>query len=224
MIDHQKETPVTFQPTKSDAPDAQPESTAHALARWHAWRESKPQPRRAVEPLPDHRRRNRLLSVAAVAVAVVTILLLTGCAAVPFLPDAKPEAPAATTADPSPTEEDVDTTESSAPNDEAEIEKDDIVLTVKIKSRKCYDYNYSADYCDVEWKIDAAVDRTGWPDEGEVDVTYEVRGLNGGPEQNTLTMDLVEGTFEQESDEYGEVRSRKTKVTAKVLDVEYSEY
>jgi hypothetical protein len=107
---------------------------------------------------------------------------------------------------------------------EAAIDKSDIELKVKIKSKKCTNYSTIPDSCDIEYKIDAGVDRTGWPDEGELDVTYEVRGGVDGPEQNTLTMDLAEGTYEQDSYRYTETRSASRKLKASVVDLEYSEY
>jgi hypothetical protein len=76
------------------------------------------------------------------------------------------------------------------------------------------------------YKIAASVDRFGWPEEGSLDVTYEVRGGVDGPEQNTLTMDLAEESYEQygyEQDgyQYTGTRSPSRKLKASVVELEY---
>lgn len=110
----------------------------------------------------------------------------------------------------------------NATSPEDEIEKEDIALKVKIKSKKCTNYETMPDECDIEFKIDASVDSTGWPDSGELEVYYEVRGGADGPEENTLTMDLAEGSYQQDGDQYTTTRPGK-KLTARVTDLEYSE-
>jgi hypothetical protein len=107
------------------------------------------------------------------------------------------------------------------PASDAEIDQSDIQLTIKTRSKKCYGYGVG---CSIEYRIKVAADRFGWPKDGTLDVTYKVTGGQDGPDRNTLTMDLTEGTYEQDGYQYADTRSSGVKLKASVVELEYSEW
>jgi hypothetical protein len=105
---------------------------------------------------------------------------------------------------------------------EDEIDKSDIKLTIKTRSKKCYGYGVG---CSIEYRIEvAAADRTGWPKDGTLDVTYEVTGGQDGPDRDTLTIDLTEWTYEQDGYQSADTSFSGVKLKASVVELEYSEW
>jgi hypothetical protein len=104
---------------------------------------------------------------------------------------------------------------------EANIDKSDIKLHVKILRKKCFGYGYG---CNVTYRVvvDGA-DMSDWPKEGEVEVTYKVTGGKDGPESDSFVITLDDEQYEKPWRETSTIRSRSTKLTVKVTDVEYSE-
>lgn len=86
----------------------------------------------------------------------------------------------------------------------------DVHLTVKTVTKDCY----GSAGCNVQYKIEA-----GWsPDNVECDVTYDVKGLE---DTQTGTLNLhADGTFEQNSYQFGSTSSSSRKLTAKVTAVD----
>jgi hypothetical protein len=102
----------------------------------------------------------------------------------------------------------------------ANIDKSDIELHVKTLSKKCFG-SYG---CNVTYRVvvdGASMD--DWPEQGEVEVTYEVTGGKDGPESDSFLITLDDGQYEEPSEEASTVRSRSTKLAVKVTDAEYSE-
>lgn len=90
----------------------------------------------------------------------------------------------------------------------------DIELTVKIKKKDCF----GSAGCNVEYTIKAAIGKDVDPQDCEV--TYDVHGLE---DTQTGTLDFhTDGTYEQDSFQYGDTTSSKKKLTAKVTDVDCS--
>lgn len=102
-------------------------------------------------------------------------------------------------------------TQSAAPKP-ATLAKADVHLTVKTKTKDCF----GSAGCNVEYTITAA-----WsPDTVECDVTYEVHGLQ---DTQTGTLNLhADGTYEQDSYQFGQTSSSSRKLTAKVVDIDCS--
>lgn len=90
----------------------------------------------------------------------------------------------------------------------------DIELTVKIKKKDCF----GSAGCNVEYTIKAAIGKDVDPQECEV--TYDVHGLE---DTQTGTLDFhADGTYEQDSFQYGDTTSSSKKLTAKITDVDCS--
>jgi hypothetical protein len=104
---------------------------------------------------------------------------------------------------------------------EGNIDKSDIKLHVKTLSKKCYGYGVG---CNVTYRVvvDGA-DKSDWPKEGEVEVSYKVTGGKDGPESDSFVITLDDEQYEKPWEEASTVRSRSTKLTVKVTEVEYSE-
>lgn len=88
----------------------------------------------------------------------------------------------------------------------------DITLKVKITDKQCF----GTVVCNVQWSIRAA-----WPTDRVKDtceVTYDMGGINGG-QVGTLTL-KSDGTFDQDSYQFGQTARESTKVTARVTEVE----
>jgi hypothetical protein len=112
-------------------------------------------------------------------------------------------------------------TPSTSAHSEANIDKSDIKLHVKTLRKKCFGYGYG---CNVTYRVvvDGA-DMSDWPKEGEVEVSYKVTGGKDGPESDSFVITLDDEQYEKPREESTTVRSRSTKLTVKVTDVEYSE-
>jgi hypothetical protein len=76
----------------------------------------------------------------------------------------------------------------------------------------------------VEYRVvvDGA-DKDDWPDTGEVEVSYRVTGPKDGPEDDSFVITLEDEQYEKPWQEVTQTRSRSTKLSVKVTDVEYSE-
>jgi hypothetical protein len=113
-------------------------------------------------------------------------------------------------------------TETSASDTaEGNIDKSDIDLRVKTLSKKCYGYGAG---CLVEYRVvvDGAY-MDDWPETGDVEVSYKVTGPKDGPEEDSFMITLEDGQYEKPWEESTSTRSRSTKLTVKVTDIEYSE-
>lgn len=109
----------------------------------------------------------------------------------------------------------------SSYRNKSNIEKSDIKLHVKILSKKCYGYGIG---CNVTYrvKVDGAY-MDDWPKSGEVEVSYKVTGLEDGPEDDSFMITLDDGQYEKPWEESSSTRSRGTKLSVRVTDVEFSE-
>ena len=103
------------------------------------------------------------------------------------------------------------TSESTSPA----LKKSDFELTVKILDKTCY----AGEGCDVEYRVQPKY--VGPPPKpmGLIEITYEVTGDKDGPQ--TGTVQLEDGQYDASmTEEYAETRSRSSKLTAKVTDIE----
>lgn len=176
-----------------------------------------------VPPAPQApRKRPRWLLPVLIGVGVVLLLCVGAGILGAFLPDKPAAAPTtrsatataepvtATTAPAAPTTE--PTTEAPAPTG---LTRSDVTLTVKIKKQECF----GSAGCNVEFTIQA-----DWPSEKirdgqKYDVTYEVSGIEDGPQVATLT--IVSPTeFEQDSFQYAQTSRHVKTLKVKVTDVE----
>jgi hypothetical protein len=109
--------------------------------------------------------------------------------------------------------------EEPSPSPEPEqitLSRSDFEIDIKILSEQCF----GSAGCNVEFRIDPLFVGSGpLPDEGVIEVTYEVEGLEDS-HINTFT---IEGdTAEYESEEFGSTTSASVNLRAKVIDVEYT--
>ena len=210
-------------------PPSDPESSIRPMPNPYA-PDGGNHPDAAPAPKPQKKRSRGWLIAIVIAVVLFGLLVFGSCVAglaslgsTPA-PGSKPLEPAAATptcfkysqpycdeptAEPTP-----------AAGSETEIDKSDVELKVKIKSKQCF----GSAGCNVEYKIKANVDRTGWPKDGTLDVTYKVTGDESGPIKDTLTMDLEEGTYEQSGYQSASTRSGGVKLKVAVTELEYSEW
>lgn len=91
----------------------------------------------------------------------------------------------------------------------------DIKLTVDVKKKECF----GSAGCNVQWKIDVALDKTKLKQGSVYTVTYEVRGVEDGPQISTLTIEDKD-TFTQDDFAAGSIPRKSTKLTAVATDVE----
>lgn len=149
-----------------------------------------------------------LLAVAAVAAFMVGVAAVSSPAPKPRPPamfiDGTPLDPAAPAPDPE-----------TAPAAGPLLSADDIHLTVKITKQSCY----GSAGCNVEYHVAA-----GWPPSADVAtggyrVTYEVAGVEDGPQINTLTITDTT-SYTSDSTEFASTTHRVKKLTATVTDVE----
>lgn len=92
----------------------------------------------------------------------------------------------------------------------------DLKLAVKTTTKQCF----GSAGCNVTFKIKLTVNGDVLANSNrDWAITYEVRGVEGGPQIAELTLHQ-DGTFEQDSYQFGQTPSRSTKLTAKVTDVE----
>jgi hypothetical protein len=64
-------------------------------------------------------------------------------------------------------------------------------------------------------------DTDGWPKADYVEVTYEVTGLEDGPEYGAIWIWLEDETYEEPWEKAASTRSRSVELTVKVTDVAY---
>jgi hypothetical protein len=147
-------------------------------------------------------------STIGVAAAISVSLLAVGCGGAP--PSAKKEAapaakPAGTTAAPQ--------------GATADLKPADIDLSVKTTKKDCY----GSAGCLVEWRIVVAADKSKLGSESDSWlVTYEVRGVEDGPQVNSFT---IYGNGKYDAEEVkgsASTTSSKAKLSAKVTEVEKS--
>lgn len=91
----------------------------------------------------------------------------------------------------------------------------DIALVVKITSKQCF----GSAGCSVQFRIDASTDLGKLKAcDKDYEVTYEIAGLSQS-QIGTLTLH-PDGTYEQDDFQFGDTKSSKPKLTAKVTSVE----
>jgi hypothetical protein len=116
-----------------------------------------------------------------------------------------------TTSEPEPT------TETPTPEPTFAGTADDFKIAVKILRKKCF----GSAGCNVTYRINPQyVGVADFPDDGTVEVTYVVKGLEDGDAVNTFTIEGDQASFDSEED--GSIASSKAKLTAKATDVSYS--
>jgi hypothetical protein len=109
-----------------------------------------------------------------------------------------------------PTEE--PTSESTSPA----LKKSHFELTVKILDKTCYG---AGEGCDVEYRVQPKYVGPSPKPMGLIEITYEVTGDKEGPQ--TGTVQLEDGQYDASmTEEYAETRSRSSKLTAKVTDIQ----
>lgn len=177
-----------------------------------------------VPPVPP-RKRPRWLLPTLIGVGVVLVLCVGFGIIGAFLPDQpqKPKAAAGgqtqtataapvaeTTTPPAPT-----TQPATAPPTPTGLTKADVILKVKIKKQECF----GSAGCNLEFEIQA-----DWPSEKirdgqKYDVTYEVAGVEDGPQVGTLTI-VSKTEFEQDSYQSAQTTRHVRTLKVKVTDVE----
>lgn len=186
-----------------------------------------PQPQQS--PPPQPKKTPRWLIVTLIATGLVALLFLGSCIAGAIgiaglasesstpIGDSSIEASSGETSQaPNST-----TTKPTAPyRSKANIDKSDIKLHVKVLSKKCYGYGIG---CNVTYrvKVDGAY-MDDWPKSGEVEVSYRVTGLEDGPEDDSFMITLDDGQYEKPWEASSSTRSRGTKLSVRVTDVEFS--
>jgi hypothetical protein len=94
-----------------------------------------------------------------------------------------------------------------------EPQPSDFELNVKVLQKE----NFGEAGSNVTFRIEAAWDKTYHPSK-TYEVTYEVRGTEGGPMINTFT--VTGDRYETTKEELAQTPSTSTKLTARVTDVE----
>lgn len=122
-----------------------------------------------------------------------------------------PSATSATSSSPAPT-----TTSTATPSPTATLGVSDVELTTKVIKKSCF----GSAGCNVQYRIVAAVKESALESGAAYEVTYNVLGLED-EQTGTLTM-KPDGTYSQDDYQSGSIRSSKTKLTAKVTDVQKS--
>ena len=69
-------------------------------------------------------------------------------------------------------------------NAEDAIDKSDVQLKVKVKSKQCF----GSAGCNVEYKIKMAADSEGWPTDGTLDITYNASAITPAQVVNLLNI------------------------------------
>lgn len=176
----------------------------------------------------------RITKIIGGAIAAGAILLGVGACTLAMADDkpgastksttqtAAPEAPTPTTSEPSEIEvPDPEVTEDPAPEPEVTYTptKSDVELTLKQTSKKCY----GSAGCNVGYKVKAAIDAATLPSEGTLTVYYTIKGSDDGAVEDSIDLDLSEGTYDSDEDMVS-TSSKSKKLTIKVTDIEYSEY
>lgn len=179
----------------------------------YSWLQNAPTP-----TPPKKSRRGWIIAGSAVAaVLLVSIAGANGAARTaadpaPVVTAAAPTAEPTQTYTPKPTE--TSDPETYVPS------KDDVTLTIKQTRKKCYGYGIG---CNVSIKVNGAIDFDATPDEGTLTVYYTIKGDEDGPIEDMMDFDLSEGTYYPNTEIIG-TRSKGTKITVQVTDLEYSEY
>jgi hypothetical protein len=89
-------------------------------------------------------------------------------------------------------------------------------LTVKVLDKTCYG---AGEGCDVEYRVQPKYVGPAPKPIGFIEITYEVTGDKEGPQ--TGTVQLEDGQYDASmTEEYAETRSRSTKLTAQVTDIQ----
>jgi hypothetical protein len=91
----------------------------------------------------------------------------------------------------------------------------DVKLTVKTTSKQCF----GSAGCSVDWTIVPAVDKAKLGDQ-EVLITYEVRGVEDGPQIDSFTLGSDGSYSSDEVKGFGQTKSKSAKLTAVATAVE----
>jgi hypothetical protein len=108
------------------------------------------------------------------------------------------------------------------PTQTAEPSKKDWKIKIKVLEKTCF----GSAGCSVTYRIDPEFvgDRSAYPNEGVVEVSYEVRGDESGPQVGTFEVDLSTSKATYDSKSFASTPSSGTKLKAKVTDVEIREW
>lgn len=150
----------------------------------------------------------------ALAGAVALIALGCGSGAADD-PDAKKVEQAAGASTAATTEAAADEAAPTTAAAEQPLKASDIELTIKITKKQCF----GSAGCNVTYHIVAATAFTPDSDK-EYSVTYEVSGVEDGPQINTFTIQGDKYSYDEE--ELAETKSKNSKLKAKVTSVEES--
>ncbi len=95
----------------------------------------------------------------------------------------------------------------------------DVTITIKVTSKQCF----GSAGCNVEYDVKPNLSQALRPllEDDDYDVTYTVTGFTEGPQIGTLTLTGPD-TYERDSFMFGSTPSSKTKLIAKVTEVERS--
>jgi hypothetical protein len=163
-------------------------------------------------------KRNKKLSI--VFAAVILLSILVGAVGATILGDS---GDTATTAQPTPTPTTlgrtalpVEETAATLTERSVNIDKSDIELRIKILRKECH----GSAGCDVTYRV--VVDGAhmdGWPNSGDVDVSYQVTGSEDGPESGSLWI-VIDESYDEPWEAVTSTRSRSVELTVKVTEVE----
>ena len=109
--------------------------------------------------------------------------------------------------------------ETTAPTPAPTVTKDNFRVRLKITEQQCF----GTAGCMVTVKPKLAANFDSLPAEGTVDITYKVSGDESGPVIETTTLDLSTTRYDA-SEILMSTTSSSVVPTAKVTDVEYSEF
>jgi hypothetical protein len=174
-----------------------------------------PQQPAFIAPPPPKKGRGKV--VLGVAGGVLALLVVGGIVQGAQKPAATPAAPV-TSASADHASASATPTEAATPDAPAAYTptKDDFVVGVKVKKKECF----GSAGCLITFRIDPTYIGDDLADGSSVEVTYKVKGAEGGY-TNTFTMDS-DGTAHLDSAEDIQTASSKTKLSAIVTDVDFT--
>jgi hypothetical protein len=89
----------------------------------------------------------------------------------------------------------------------------DFTLTVKILSKQCF----GSAGCNITFRVELSSNGVSPDPDKTYEVTYEVRGVEDGPQINTLTIEG--GKYRADEEEFASTKSAATKLKAVITDV-----